>query len=95
MARSKMYIYYAEMRKNGKEEPTHLYLYARNAKCAKKFCVQNLGKFDHFAFTKFGTTDTVSPSCDASFIEEGEMELVKNRIAANGEIYAERDQEEE
>ena len=95
MAKSKMYIYRAEMRKNGKEEPTTVYLYARNAKCAKAFCQTNFEKFDNFQCTKFATTSTVSPSINASFIDDGEMDLIKANIAGHGEIFAERDPDPE
>lgn len=94
MAKSKMYIYRAEMRKNGKEESEKVYLYARNAKCAKQFCKEKFGKFDNFSCTKFATTQTVTPDINASFIDDAdsEMALIKENIAGNGEIYAERDE---
>lgn len=94
---SKMYIYRAEMRRNGKEDKDTVYLYARNAKCAKKFCQENFDKFDKFTCVKFATTKTVDPSVNACFIDEedDEMALVKANIAGNGEIYAERDAEED
>jgi len=87
-----MYIYRAEMRKNGKEEPNTVYLYARNKKAAKEFCKQHFDKFDNFVAIKFGTTQTAPPGVNASFINEGdeEMKLIRANIAGNGEVYAER-----
>ena len=87
-----MYIYRAEMRKNGKEEPNTVYLYARNKKAAKKFCQEHFDKFDNFVVNKFGTTQTAPEGVNACFIEDGdsEMKLIKENIAGNGEVYAER-----
>lgn len=93
MAR-KMYIYRAEMRKNGKDEPVIAYLYARNAKMAKEFCARNFEHFDNFLCVKFGETTNVGVDVGASFIKDGgEAELVKSNIAGNGEVFAERDEE--
>lgn len=86
-----IYLYRATMYKNGEEETLSTYLYAKNKKAAKRFCVSNFDHFDRFEAVKFGETSDFPSDKDASFLsEQEELALYQAHIAENGEVYAER-----